>query len=58
MKYYMSTSKGEEYVNISSPCRLFRVHTQPKIDQVVASGVNNVVQYPMNSIVNKVVEPF
>ena len=31
--------------------------TQPKIDQVVESEVNNVVLRPTNSIVNKVVEP-
>ena len=29
-----------------------------KLDQVVALGVNNVVLYPMPSIVNNVVEPW
>ena len=32
-------------------------HTRQKIDLVVATGVNNVVLHPMNSIVNNVVEP-
>ena len=31
--------------------------TRVKIDQVVATGVNNVVLHPVNSIVNNVVEP-
>ena len=35
----------------------FYACTRQKNDQVAATGVNNVVLHPVNSIVNNVVEP-